>query len=203
MLRKNTVIGILMTILILMLITGCSGIAPNISSELEKGKPDSLPEQALEHQQATAHVPEQAQVELPFEEEGGGAVPISIVLSWGTYDGSTPGEFQARLIPPVGDYIAFPGVGENQTVTIQVDTFDPGTYYYYVAKTSPVKFKDVSFFKVEVFDNIANSLLATFSLSDATGEEAFNSVWRVFTFDGDTGEITPINEFNSVYAPPW
>ena len=66
MFRKNSVIGLLMIILILMLITGCSEIIPGVSLDIEKKKPDSLPEQALENQQATEHIPDQAQADLPF-----------------------------------------------------------------------------------------------------------------------------------------
>ena len=66
MFRKKSVIVILIVTLVLMFFAGCSEILPNISLELEKKKPDSLPEQALEHQQATTHLPDQAQAELPF-----------------------------------------------------------------------------------------------------------------------------------------
>jgi len=53
MFNKKTFIGILVIVLTMMLIVGCSEIAPK---------------QALENQQATAHIPDQAQAELPFGE---------------------------------------------------------------------------------------------------------------------------------------
>jgi hypothetical protein len=66
MFNKKTFIIILGIVVTMMLIVGCSEIAPNITLELEKKKPDSLPQQALDNQQATAHIPDQAQAELPF-----------------------------------------------------------------------------------------------------------------------------------------
>jgi len=70
MFNKKTFIIILGIVVTMMLIVGCSEIAPNITLELEKKKPDSLPQQALDNQQATAHIPEHAQAELPFGPSG-------------------------------------------------------------------------------------------------------------------------------------
>jgi hypothetical protein len=66
MFNKKPFIGILVIALTMMLIVGCSDIAPNISLELEKTTPASLPEQALDNQQATANIPAHAQAQLPF-----------------------------------------------------------------------------------------------------------------------------------------
>lgn len=220
MFNKKSFIGILVIVLTMMLIVGCSEIAPNISLELEKKKPDSMPQQALDNQQATANVPDHAQANLPFGEEGGEAVPISIVLSWGTYMGDSTSYnicFQTSLIDPNGvtttaEDFGWGESGEDKTVTTVVDTFIPGTYYYFVKTMSnygDVTYTDMSSCEVNVYDTTINSLLATFDVTDATvdlesvGIPENSLTWKVFTFDGSTGEITPVNELNTTYAIPW
>jgi len=86
MFRKKSVIGILIITIVLMFIAGCSEVmTPGLPSENEK-KPSA---QGIAHQQATVHLPDQAQAVLPF-----GPVLWSNEIEIRHYnDGNTPFEY--------------------------------------------------------------------------------------------------------------
>jgi len=115
MIRKKSVIAILLATLVLMFIAGCSEVlTPGLPSENEK-KPSEqglAHMQAPDHQQATEHLPDQAQAELPFgpscyevtfTEDFSGLENYQIPLGWDDAD-SGDGQWGASPYSIWGHY---------------------------------------------------------------------------------------------------
>lgn len=166
---KKSVIGILVIVLAMMLISGCSEILPNVSLDIAKGKPSSLPEQALEHQQATEHMPDQAQANLPFSP----AAP-----DWSNeieirqyYDGNN---FDNYYILEPGDIVQ-PEVNSNMDSEIYVlnKTTEENQYTIYFTRYvdgeayGPTP-DDVSFYSMTVFDYPYSPVYITSELTGYT-----------------------------------